>query len=138
MVDKFPLEISRVVLHSIQSHPIQRQLCPNPFAPSENILSDFRVGVVHISEHQKVVVAVLVADIWRPSFVGSDDLVDGALLPRIVPVDAAKMVPVVFHRAVLVAAAGEVVAHPALDFLWLRDIIISFCDDVSQRNFSII
>lgn len=119
MVDEFPLEISRVVLNSIQPHPIQRQLGSNPFAPSENILSDFCVGVVHISEHQKVVVAVLVADIWRPAFVGSDDLVDGVLSPRIVPVDAAEMVPVVFHRAVLVAAAGEVVAHPAFDFLWL-------------------
>lgn len=119
MVNKLSLKSSRIMLHSIQPHAAKRELCPDPFTPSENISSDFCVGIVQVGKHQKVVVAVLVTDILGPSFIWTDDFVYSVCFLGVVPVDATEVVPVVFHGAVCFAAAGEVVAYPTFNFFRL-------------------
>lgn len=115
------------MLHAIHPHATQRELRPDPLAPFQDILLDILPRVVQIRKHEKVIIPMFVADVRSPAFVRTDDLIDCACFPRLVPVNAGEMPPMILHGAVYVATAGELVANPAFDLLRARDLDIPLC-----------
>jgi hypothetical protein len=97
-------------------------------APMENIALNSGIGIVHIGEHQIVVVAILIAHIRSPAFICSGDLEYGILLANVIPVNAAKMRLIVLERAIFGTTAWEVKSRPAFDLLGSRDFSASVCN----------
>jgi hypothetical protein len=97
-------------------------------ASMKNIALNFGIGIVHVGEHQIVVVAILIAHVHSPAFICSGDLEYGILLANIIPVDAAKMRPIVLERAIFGTTAWEVKSRPAFDLLGTRDFSVSVCN----------
>ena len=49
--DEIPQESLREMLYGIEADARELDLVPQPFAPAEDIVPDFRMGIVHICEH---------------------------------------------------------------------------------------
>jgi hypothetical protein len=113
------------VLHRVQPEPLEPQLLGDPDTPLLDVLAHLRVRVVDVGEHHVVSVSRLAVDRLAPALVVANDLIDGLLLIRLVVVCAAKVLPVVLLRRVLVAAAGEVEAEPALDFVHVGNLFVA-------------
>jgi hypothetical protein len=77
---------------------------------------------------QIIIITKLSTDVLGPTLLtSSDEFEHPTLIRPHVTVDAAKVVPMVFHIAVLFASTGKVEASPRLNFFRLADLSQAIC-----------
>lgn len=77
-----------------------------------------------IEDAQVVIVPKLMINVLRPALLPlANEFVDSVRLCLSVVVDAAEVVPMIFHCAVPVATGGEVEARPYFDFEGFTDLL---------------
>lgn len=96
------------MLYCIESKTCESKLVCDPSTPVLNIIYDFAMTVVQISEHHVVCISLLVGDIIGPSeLLFTQNLVDTSVSSLVVVVNAGEVVEVVLLLRVLAFAARE-------------------------------
>lgn len=143
--DELAQELLAVMLDGIEADTLERQLLGDPFSPVQSIVDHFLVVVVNVRAHEEIakvgqhrriqpqesgsiLVALLGVDVSvvGPAFrLVAEDLENASLFVTGVVVDAAEVVPMPLHLAVLLLAAGEGEAHPCLDLVRVADVLVA-------------
>jgi hypothetical protein len=126
--DELPQKVFREMLHSIKSDTFECDLFREPQTPVQNVGFDLWVCVVEVCEHEVVVVTLLrinVSTLSPPLCLITEDLVDGCLVVVRIVVSATEVIPMIFLLRVFIPSTREVEAEPSVDFIGVRDGLVS-------------